>query len=132
MPAGRTLYYLVAAADLGLVGYALLRGSPRGINLPLWILVLAVTATLTPGERGPTRRDSQALLWASLVCAAALAWRDAPALVLGNVLATAGLLVLALVRAHGVRLESVPLGRISRAATRATLRVAEGAMPFHE
>ena len=130
MPAGRTLYYLVAAADLGLVGDALLRGTPWGVNLPLWVLILAVTAALVPGERGPTRRDAQALVWAGLVCAAALAWRDAPALVLGNVLATTALLVLALVRARGLRLESVPLGRISRTATRATLRVAEGAMPF--
>ena len=130
MPAGRKLYYVVAAADLGLVGDALLRGSPWGVNLPLWVLILAVTAALIPGERGPTRRDAQALVWASLVSAAALAWRDAPVLVLGNVLATTALLLLALVRARGLRLESVPLGRISRAATRATLRVAEGAMPF--
>jgi hypothetical protein len=130
MAAGRKLYYLVAAADLGLVGDALLRGSPWGVNLPLWILILAVTAALVPGERGPIRRDAQALLWASLVSAAALAWRDAPVLVLGNVAATAALLLLALVRAHGLRLESQPLGRLSRAATRATLRVADGARSF--
>jgi hypothetical protein len=129
MPVGRKLYYLIAAVDLGLVGDALLRGSPWGVNLPLWVLILAVTAALVPGERGPTRRDAQALVWASLVTAAGLAWRDAPVLILGNVLATAALLLLALVRARGLRLDALPLGRLSASATRAALRAAEGAIP---
>lgn len=130
MPAGRKFFYLVAAANLGLVGDALLRGSPWGVNLPLWILILAVTAALGPGERGATRRDAQALIWASLISAAVLAWRDARVLVLANLLATVTLLLLALVRARGVRLEEQPLRRLSRAASRAALRVADGAMPF--
>jgi hypothetical protein len=129
MPAGRRVFYVVAAVDLGLVGDALLRGTPWGINLPLWVLILAVTAALAPGERGPVRREAQALVWASLVCAAALVWRAAPPLMLANLMATAGLLVLALVRAHGLRLESHPIGRLVGTATRASLRVVEGAVP---
>ncbi|HET7039617.1 MAG TPA: DUF4173 domain-containing protein [Gemmatimonadales bacterium] len=123
-------YYPLAALFLGLLGDWLFRATPWGLNLPLWVWLAAVAVALAPGRRDAAQRDAQALVGAAGIAAAAVAWRAAPVLTLGNLLATATLLVLALVRARGARLESLDLGRAAVAALTAAGNVAAGGVPL--
>jgi hypothetical protein len=126
----RDPYILFAALLLGVVGDGLLRAEPWGINLPFWMLLAALAAQLAPEAGGAARRDAQPLIWAAVIPAAGLGWRAAEVLALGNLMATAALLLLALIRARGMRLDAIPLGRLAAAAIGSAAGVAAGAIPI--
>src|SRR5215471_1084964 len=101
LPAGVAKRVLVAALLLGVTGDALLHDGPLGLAFPLWIALLALELRMLAwrGHR-PMRREATAWLGAAVVCAAALAWRNADMLRALNLLATAGCLGLAAVSLH--------------------------------
>ncbi|HEX8097425.1 MAG TPA: DUF4173 domain-containing protein [Pyrinomonadaceae bacterium] len=73
------LKVLEAALLLGILGDALLRGTPWGLNFALWVGVLAVAAFLAlPARRGRAayNREGRWLIPVALFFACALAWRD--------------------------------------------------------
>ena len=114
------LQIFLAAAQLGLLADLLLRGTPWGVNLALCVLVLAVSALVAPepDRAGPAE---QRLLWCAVGAALAVAWRDAPLLVVADSMAAGGLLVLALMHARGLRLGRAPVRAYLRTATRAVV-----------
>jgi hypothetical protein len=88
---------LLAALGLGVLGDALLRGTPWGVNLGLWILLLLIGVTALAGSRATWRRPMPRLLTvAMLVFAGGFAWRDSAVLLSLDALGlavSAGLLV---------------------------------------
>jgi hypothetical protein len=72
---------LLVALALGLLGDGLLRTTPWGINVGLWIvlLLLSLFAGIT-ADRSRSRPASPVTLAAALLFAAGFAWRDSPAL----------------------------------------------------
>jgi hypothetical protein len=101
LPAGLAKRVLVAAVLLGVTGDALLHDGPLGLAFPLWIALLALELRMLAwrGQR-PVHREAGAWLAAAVVCAAALAWRNADMLRALDLLATAGCLGLAAVSLH--------------------------------
>lgn len=101
------LNILEAALLLGLLGDALLRATPWGLNLLLWTGALVLAAFLALPVRWRRERLSREVCWLVLPViffAAALAWRDSLVL---NVLAVISLLValaLAAMSARGARI----------------------------
>jgi hypothetical protein len=87
---------LVLALDLGILGDYLLRadGEP-GLNLSLWAGAGVAAVYLVRKGREGLPREIAALLGAALLFGAALAWRDAAALRVLNLLVAAGLATLA-------------------------------------
>ena len=79
---------LGAALFLGVLGDGLLRATPWGINLLVWVAVL-VGAAVAVAWRGRLRvaGEGRWLVPVALVFAAGLAWRDFPTVVLLNLLA---------------------------------------------
>ncbi len=88
---GRGIKILEAAVLLGVLGDALLRAHPWGLNVLLWALALAgaLLVSLTRWRRRALAGGGHWLLLAALLCASAYAWRDSQTL---NVLAGAGVL----------------------------------------
>ena len=88
---------LLAALGLGVVGDALLRATPWGVNLGLWILLLLTSVTVLAGAHATLRRPGNGLLTvAMLVFAGGFAWRDSAVLLSLDALGlavSAGLLV---------------------------------------
>jgi hypothetical protein len=101
LPAGLAKRLLVAAILLGVTGDALLHDGPLGLAFPLWIALLALELRMLAwrGHR-PLHRESAAWLFGAVLCAAALAWRNAEMLRGLDLLATAGCLGLAAVSLH--------------------------------
>lgn len=101
LPAGLAKRTLVAAVLLGVTGDALLHDGSFGLAFPLWIALLALELRMLAwrGQR-PLHREAGAWLIAAVVCAAALAWRNADSLRALDLLATAGCLGLAAVSLH--------------------------------
>ena len=101
LPAGLAKRILVAAVLLGVTGDALLHDGSFGLAFPLWIALLALELRMLAwrGQR-PLHREAGAWLAAAVVCAAALAWRNADMLRALDLLATAGCLGLAAVSLH--------------------------------
>jgi hypothetical protein len=82
VPLTSTTALLAAGALLGAVGDALLRApGPPGLNLSLWIALVAVAA-LALHRRAGLARDRERLGWLAtgVLFAAGLTWRDAPPL----------------------------------------------------
>jgi Domain of unknown function (DUF4173) len=79
---------LGAALFLGVLGDGLLRATPWGINLLVWVAALA-GAAVAVAWRGRLRvaGEGRWLVPVALVFAAGLAWRDSPTVVLLNLLA---------------------------------------------
>ena len=78
---GTGLAILGGALALGILGDVLLRATPWGLNLFVWVLALVLTVLLVLRARNERLSGSHlALLGTVLVCAGAAAWRDAPAL----------------------------------------------------
>src|SRR3954463_6925303 len=109
----RTLHHpsrlLLAALALGVCADQLFYGRWLGGSAPLFLaLGLGALASLAASEqRAPTRAN----LWlggAALFFALCLAWRDAPALVLLNLLVLFGLLVLLAANYRGDSLARLP------------------------
>jgi uncharacterized protein DUF4153 len=101
LSAGLAKRVLIAAVLLGVTGDALLHDGPLGLAFPIWIALLGLELKMLAwrGER-PLHRESAAWLVSSVVCAAALAWRNAEMLRGLDLLATAGCLGLAAVSLH--------------------------------
>lgn len=90
---------LGAAFVLGVLGDELLRATPLGINLFLWVCALVVTLLLLARWRGaPLTIGSRWMLPPLLLFAALPAWRDSPWLVALNLLAVAAALALGALR----------------------------------
>ena len=105
LPTERSLGILGLAALLGVLGDALLRATPWGVNLPLWMGVAAAAGwALVPGRpngRGPITGWP---LLAVMFFALCFAWRDSSFLQFWNGVAIIGALSLPALQIHGVRL----------------------------
>ncbi len=99
------LELVVGSLALGVLGDALLRAGPWGLNVLVWTALL-LAAALILVMRHKLALDARAawLGGGALVVAGGFAWRDAPALKLLDFASLCGLLALALWRARGVRL----------------------------
>ncbi|HEV3471241.1 MAG TPA: DUF4173 domain-containing protein [Pyrinomonadaceae bacterium] len=96
------LCVLGAGLMLGLLGDALLRAEPWGLNVPLWVGALAAAAATLHRRGGfAAARDGRWLMPCALAFAAAFAWRDSVTLRLLDAFAILALLALALLRARG-------------------------------
>jgi hypothetical protein len=105
-PATRgALGVMAAAATLGVLGDALLRATPWGINLTLWTLALVAAAL---GLRRWAGLDSAGRAWMpmALVIAVLMAWRDSPTLKGLDLAALCIVIALAMHRARGARLRT--------------------------
>ena len=130
---GRTklgLCVLGAALALGVLGDALLRAVPWGINLPIWIstLVVSVAALARLGEV-PLAGAGRWLLPTAVVFAAFVAWRAAPALVFLNVSMVLVALSLATLRARRGRLRASGVSEYLLGGLYAGLCSAAGPVP---
>jgi hypothetical protein len=96
---------LGAALALGLLGDWLLRATPWGVNLFLWVAALVGAAAVVV-RRGRLRvaGEGRWLVPVAMLFAACVAWRASPALVFLNVLAFLVAVSLALLRARTGRL----------------------------
>ena len=105
LPTQRGLGILGLAALLGLLGDALLRATPWGINFPLWMGVAAATGWALVPDRSHERPPITG--WPMLPVmffALCFAWRDSGFLQFWNLVAILGALSLPALQMHGVRL----------------------------
>lgn len=88
------------AAGLGILGDALLRSAPWGLNLALWTAALVIAVALL---RRWTEADDAAVAWIPLALgtAALMAWRDSPTLKALDLIALGVILGLAMLNARG-------------------------------
>jgi hypothetical protein len=99
------LAVLAAAAVLGVLGDALLRALPWGVNLPLWVAALLVAVVvLAAWHRVGLGGEGRWLAVPALLFAGGVAWRDSATLVALNVLAALVALGLAAARARAGRM----------------------------
>ncbi|MCI0692920.1 DUF4173 domain-containing protein [candidate division KSB1 bacterium] len=101
---------LVAALVLGMLGDALLRVIPWGLNMCLWILTLvAVVAVITCQTSADTINRVWWMALPVIFCAAAFIWRDSSTLKILNVLALFILLALTrrMMKAGQIRIAGV-------------------------
>jgi hypothetical protein len=107
LPTQRGLGILGLAALLGVVGDALLRATPWGVNLPLWMGVAAAAgwALLPSRPHGHSAVTGWPLL-PIMFFAVCFAWRASPFLQFWNTLAILGALSLFALHTHGVRLRA--------------------------
>ncbi len=99
------LELVVGSLALGVLGDALLRTGPWGLNALTWTgLLLAAALILVTRHKLALEARAAWLGGGALVVAGGFAWRDAPALKLLDFASLCGLLALALWRARGVRL----------------------------
>ncbi len=111
MPTERGLGILGLAALLGVLGDALLRATPWGVNLPLWMGVAAAAGwALLPGRQSGHSPITAWPLLTVMFFALCFAWRDSSFLRFWNSVAIIGALSLPALQIHGVRLR---LGRIT-------------------
>ncbi len=105
MPTERGLGILGLAALLGVLGDALLRATPWGVNFPLWMgVAVAGGWALVPGRpNGRTPITGWPLLPVAFF-AVCFAWRDSSFLLFWNSIAILGALSLPALQLHGVRL----------------------------
>jgi len=148
----RGLVVVGAAVALGILGDALLRATPWGLNLLVWIAALAAVgagmlrtggiatarrrqrlAGVVTGSSGPTakeRAEGRWLLLPILFFAATFAWRDSPALRLLNSLGLLVALALAALRARSGQLRVGSLTDYARDLCVAGLNAALGFFPL--
>jgi hypothetical protein len=98
------LNILEAALLLGVLGDALLRATPWGLNVLLWVGVLLAgfRALAARCREGGFAGEGRWLLGASVLAAAAFAWRDSPTLKLLDAAAICVALSLLAWRARGI------------------------------
>jgi hypothetical protein len=102
---------VVAAVVLGILGDALLRATPWGINFFLWVSAgVAVVAVLYRRRRGAEPTELALLFAPPVLFAFAVTWHDAETLTVWNVLAVALTLSLPLTRLFDIDLR---LGRVA-------------------
>jgi hypothetical protein len=120
-----SLGVLGGAAAVGMLGDALLRATPWGINLTLWTLALVAAAV---GLRRWAGLDEagRTWIWTSLGVAALAAWRDSPTLKALDILALLLALGLAMARTRGVRLRAAGVAAYGVGLARGVFEVVAG------
>ncbi|MCH8936692.1 MAG: DUF4173 domain-containing protein [Gemmatimonadetes bacterium] len=105
LPTERSLGILGLAALLGVLGDALLRATPWGVNLPLWMGVAAAAGwALVPDRPNGRSPITGWPLLAVMFFALCFAWRDSSFLRFWNGVAILGALSLPALQMHGVQL----------------------------
>jgi hypothetical protein len=130
---------LGAALVLGVLGDELLRATPLGINVFLWVVALVVTLLLLARwRRIPLRGGRRWMLPALLLFAALPAWRDSTWLVALDLGAIAAALALGALRTPrpmhraGLADYAVGLGNASAAATGRAVMLMQSDIDWHE
>lgn len=125
------LLVLTAALALGVLGDALLRTAPPGLNVFLWIGALAgVYLALRRLNALPAAGQGRWLLLPALLLAAGFLWRDSPALQLLDVLGLAVLLGLASAYSRGGDLRRGHILDYGLQLVLAGLQAAAGPLPL--
>lgn len=128
VPHRTALGLLAAAATVGVLGDSLLRGSPWGINLVLWLgTVVGLAGVLLWRRDRALPAGSVAALAAVVVFAAGFVWRDAEFLRSWDFLAVVATLSLLMMRAGGKRLTVSGLSEYTAGAGDTAVNVAVGA-----
>jgi len=129
--ARREVYVLGAAFALGILGDALLRSFPWGVNFALWagLLTVAVTAL---GRARPSAFAAGGwwLLFPIAFCPLAFLWHDAFQLKALNLLGLLTALSLLVLRAQGARLRASSLVKYALGGIIAGLNTAFGIVPL--
>lgn len=124
---GLALWLLAAAVLLGLLGDALLRSGPPGLNVGLWVATLVVMAGLAArAHRVSLRGEGRWLAIPMVVFALGFAWRDSAMLGLVDVVAILGCAVLAASYSRSGRAVTALIGDYVFAAIKTGLSVAFG------
>ena len=119
-----------AALLLGALGDALLRATPWGVNVLLWMLAaLLIVAALAPARPGALGSGAW-LFVPAVLFAAGFLWRASPVLAMLNLLGLAVTASLALLRAQGGRLLNSSLTEYALGAILAGVNTAFGALPL--
>jgi hypothetical protein len=118
-----------AALALGVLGDALLRPMPWGLNLALWAAALVAAAAGL--QRWADTEDAQ-VGWipVALAVSALMAWRDSPTLKALDLTALAVILGLAVYRARGGSVRVAGLGRYLLGMLEAAVEATCGAAPL--
>ena len=112
---------------LGVLGDALLRSRPWGINGALWLAAFVVALVLLRRCLSPTVTGGDvAVATSAIVLGLAFAWRDSVALKLLNLTAVATIVALPFLRPLGARLRSASLSQLCGAGVLAGLHAAFG------
>ena len=105
-PASRVATLILPSAiGLGILGDTLLRTGPWGLNFAIWTAVLAGSLHLIARSNGSDTAP-RFLLLLPVGFALCLAWRDAPFLIAGNLLAVFATLGLVALKSLGVRIRA--------------------------
>ena len=130
---GRTklgLGVLGVALSLGILGDALLRATPWGINAPFWVAALVLSAVLLARSAGLTPGDGEWWLAPlAVLFAAFVAWRAAPTLVFLNVSTVLVALSMAAVRGRQGSLRLAGISEYVLGGLYAGLCAAAGPVP---
>ncbi len=121
---------LAAALLLGVLGDALLRVIPWGINATLWTAALVAGVVLLAGRHAAFAGAGRWLLLPLLLFSVAFVWRDSPALKMLNVLALLVALSLAVLRAQGGRILLAGIMEYIMGSLIAGLNAAVGLLPL--
>ncbi|HEV2426463.1 MAG TPA: DUF4173 domain-containing protein [Terriglobia bacterium] len=125
---GKTGLTILGVAGLfGILGDALLRSGPWGLNLLLWMIPFAVAVLLlSPIRRAAIKDGGGWLLVLLLTFSAALVWRDSPVLKALSLLAILIALALLLLRAQGGRVRTAGVVEYLVGGSVAALNVGAG------
>ncbi len=128
----RGLEVLEAAALLGILGDAMLRATPWGLNVTLWIgaLALALLALLARGRRKALAEEGRWLMLPLLFFSAAFAWRDSLTLKTLDALALLVTLSLIALRVRGGRVRLGGMMEYALGACIAGFNTLFGAFPL--
>jgi hypothetical protein len=121
---------LAAALLLGVLGDALLRVVPWGINATLWTAALVAVVVPLAGRQAAFAGAGRWLLLPLLLFSVAFVWRDSPALKMLNVLALLVALALAVLRAQGGRILLAGIMEYIMGSLIAGLNAAVGLLPL--
>ncbi|HVF49755.1 MAG TPA: DUF4173 domain-containing protein [Pyrinomonadaceae bacterium] len=122
---------LEAALLLGILGDALLRATPWGLNVFLWTASLVVAAWALARRKGlKFGGDAYWLVPSLLLCAAAFAWRDSQVLKTLDFLTMLVLCTLAALAARGVRVRLAGVMDYALGMLMAGLNAAFGVFPL--
>lgn len=126
------LHALEAALLLGVLGDALLRATPWGLNFFLWTsaLLAAVVALLERWRRAGLKGEGGWLLLPIILPSAAFAWRDSPTLRWLDALIVLCMFGLLAWRASGARLKRASLTAYARGLTIAGVQTLFGSVPL--
>ena len=123
------LVVLAAAVPLGVLGDALLRATPWGLNVFLWVAALVAAACVAARRKG--RASPGGWPWAlALTFAALFVWRDSLTLRFLDVLAVLAAMSLALMRSRGARVRLAGVFEYALGGIVAGMNAAFGVFPL--